>query len=344
MKILICTGIYPPAIGGPAYYALGLENEFRRQGHTVRVLTYGFERKLPPIVRHIYFFLRTCFSLFGVDFVIALDTFSVGWPSMMASRLFGKKNILRIGGDFLWESYVERTHEDVTLSDFYKTFYKKLNLKEKLIFLITRFTLENSSVCVFSTSWQKDIWTKAYGLNPEKNVVIENEYKISNEKTLDSNFKNEQNLKKIYLWAGRDITLKNIVRLKKAFTEAQKKDSSLELSLVSGVSKEELYSRIAQCYAFILPSLSDVSPNVVLEAIGFGKPCIVTKENGIKDRLNDTVLYIDPLDQKDIEQKILNMAEPEIYKIYADRAQTFSFVHTTEDIAREFLALYSRIQ
>ena len=45
-KILICTGIYPPRIGGPAQYAKEVKEELERRGNIVKVLTYKLEYKL----------------------------------------------------------------------------------------------------------------------------------------------------------------------------------------------------------------------------------------------------------------------------------------------------------
>jgi len=119
MRILIATGIYPPDIGGPAQYAKGVEEAWRKEGHKVKVLAFRFERELPTGIRHLYYFLRVLFSLGGVDFVFSPDTFSAALPALCAAKLCGKKVIIRTGGDFLWEQYVERTGDLVLLRNFY---------------------------------------------------------------------------------------------------------------------------------------------------------------------------------------------------------------------------------
>src|SRR3989344_1940294 len=100
MKILITTGLSVSDIGGPFQYAPRLKEEFERLGHSVEIAQYNsIERALLGILPKV---LR-------VDSVIALDSFSVGIPSVMAARLFRKRVVVRVGGDFLWESYVQRT-------------------------------------------------------------------------------------------------------------------------------------------------------------------------------------------------------------------------------------------
>src|SRR3989338_9856968 len=119
MKILIATGIYPPDIGGPAQYARGVEEAWKKEGHNVKVLAFRFERKLPTGIRHLYYFLRVLFSLPGTDFVFSPDTWSAAFPATLACKLAGKKIIIRTGGDFFCEWYVERTGDRVLLRDFY---------------------------------------------------------------------------------------------------------------------------------------------------------------------------------------------------------------------------------
>ncbi|OHA54130.1 MAG: hypothetical protein A2Z62_00105, partial [Candidatus Terrybacteria bacterium RIFCSPLOWO2_02_42_20] len=55
LNILICTGIYPPDIGGPAKYAKNLTDEFSRNGNKVKVLAYGMEKKMPIGARHFWY-------------------------------------------------------------------------------------------------------------------------------------------------------------------------------------------------------------------------------------------------------------------------------------------------
>ena len=161
LKILITTGIYPPKIGGPAQYAQNIKEEFEKIGHAISVKTYGVEDKLPTGLRHIFFFFKIIPKLLSADAVFILDTLSVGLPTVMACRVFGKKGIIRTGGDFLWEQYVERTKKNILLRNFYQTENSNFSFREKIIFRLTKWTLDNASKIVFSTEWQRDIFIKA---------------------------------------------------------------------------------------------------------------------------------------------------------------------------------------
>ena len=139
MKILITTGIYPPAIGGPAKYAEKMKNEWEAMGHRVYMKTYGIEHHLPSIIRHLFYLIKIIPAVIMADFIFALDTSSVGIPATVASIIFGKEIIMRTGGDFLWENYVERTGDLVLLRNFYennmisdRNYGKNWSKKEKI--------------------------------------------------------------------------------------------------------------------------------------------------------------------------------------------------------------------
>lgn len=334
MKILIATGIYPPDVGGPANYAKSLNDEFIKLGYCVVVMSYGIEKRLPVGIRHVVFFLKMIFALRGIDFVIALDTFSVGFPSVLASLLLKKKIIIRTGGDFLWEQYVNRTSKKVPLVDFYN---KDIifSSKEKIIFKITKFVLHKVDAIAFSTNFQKNIFSRAYSLNKEKTYVIENFYEEKKQEIAP--------MRKDFLWAGRDIPLKNLEYLKKAFNLAKESNNEIELNMITGIKREELLNKIKKSYAVILPSFSEISPNFILEAVAYNKPFIVTKHTGLVERLKEFGCFIDPFDIKSISESILLLSDSVYYYNKKENLLAFNFVHSYKEISEEFLSIYRKI-
>ena len=168
MKILIATGIYPPDIGGPAQYARNLYQMWKNAldaqaypAHEVKVAAYRWERAFPPLVRHILYFLKIMRKGWNADLILVLDTWSAAVPAMYACKFMRKKYVLRTGGDFLWETYVERTGDLVPFKDFYATRMDKLTHKEQLIFKLGGASVRNAGAAIFSTEWQKDIFEEA---------------------------------------------------------------------------------------------------------------------------------------------------------------------------------------
>ena len=334
MKIVIATGIYPPATSGPAQYAAALEREWVARGNAVTVVTYGLENRLPTGVRHLLFFLRVLPVAARADFVLALDTFSVGLPTVAAARLLGRKIIIRTGGDFLYEQFVQRSGEQVLLSKFYLE-SRAFTRKEKIIFALTRWTLRNVSALVFSTTWQRDIFLKPYALEQQKIFIVENRFdeKISDEPAATKNF----------IFATRPIAYKNIEKFKEAFAAAQKQKPEISLDIFHATPHDELMKKIATCYAVVMPSLGEISPHVITDALRCNKPFLLTRESGYAQKLRDVGLLIDPLSAEDMTQKILWIVQDANYAAAMARVRGYNYTHSWGQIADELLKIANEI-
>lgn len=326
-RILIATGIYPPAIGGPAEYAKRLEDTWKSQGFIVDVKYFDFEHKLPTGLRHLYFLTRSLLALLRADHIIVLDTFSVALPIAIGCMIFGKGFIVRTGGDFLWESYTERTKQKVLFRDFYKQ-KRNFNFKEKLILLATKFVLKRSSKIVFSTLWQRDIWVSQYRFDLSKTVVVEN---FCNPKKIQTKATNRR-----FVGSTRPLVWKNIDMLEKVFSDFDLIERGAEL-YTTITKQEEFLAVLRDSYAAILVSLGDISPNMILDAIASGKPFIVTREIGIYDRVKDIGIFVDPFDMEDIKEKVLWLLDEDNYKKQKALVEDYSFSHSWQEIANEIL-------
>lgn len=333
IRIVIATGIFPPDLGGPAYYAEGLVKSFGPVS-SVHVLSFASERNLPSGIRHAVYFFRVCKALFNADVVLALDTFTVGVPSVFAAKLLRKKVVIRTGGDFLWEQYVERTKEKVLLSEFY-TGTRQLSLKERVIRLITGLTLRSADCVVFSTEWQRKIFMLPYRLSSVYTTVVENScpQKVHTEKPLKKNF----------LWAGRDIFLKNKEFLVEAFDAAQRKRTDITLDILEGIPREKLFEYMKSCYAVLLPSLSDVSPNFLLEALSFGKPFVSTVDTGLTGQIRECGIFIDPRNKVELADAILALSDDDTYAKYKNKIDSLSLHRSYDDVARDFMVIFSTL-
>ncbi len=332
MKIVISTGVFPPEIGGPAEYARQLSETLRIQNHDVIVTNFAGIRSLPTGIRHIVYFFRVLTDAWDADYIIALDTFSVALPSVVLARILGKKVVLRVGGDFLWEAYIDRTGEPILLSEFYDV-KRSLTLKEKIILNITRGVFSYTDGIVFSTSWQRDIMTKPYRLQLEKTQIIENQYSVVQIKPrlLDE--------PKVFLSPSRDRKIKNKKNVEEAFKKVQEKFSDIVLD-TRVVSHEVLMEKMQHAYAVVVASLSEVSPNLVLDSIKYGVPVVVTQDTGIRDRLRDLAIFVDPRSVLDIAQGIESLLNTSVYDAYAHKIQQNTYTHSWNEIAQEFIDFY----
>ena len=324
MRLFITTGHVLSNVGGPAQYGPKLKEEFENAGHKVRLISYdAVERILPIGLRHIYFFLKILPSIVWADKVITLDTFSVGVPSVFAAKLSGREIAVRIGGDFLWESYVERTGNKITLKQF-NEHIPQLNIKERLIFYFTKILINLADRLAFNTEWQKEIWRETYNISYAKSVVVR--YYIP-EKQINTSTGT------YFLWAGRRIKLKNIDLLKELSKE-------FEIEIISELSHAQLQEKIKNCYAILLPSFSEVCPNFILEAISYNKPFIMTEETGLKEIYNKGGIFINPFDKKALGKAILEMLDVERYKKYKTELESLNLSHSWQELAKEFTLVW----
>jgi len=342
MRILIASGIYPPDIGGPAQYARNLYETWKKQGHDVKVAAYRWERIAPLGLRHLLYFTKIIRKGWNADLILVLDTWSAAVPTMYACKLIGKKYVVRTGGDFLWEEYVERTGKMTLFRDFYTTEIdrnqSKLTFKEKLIYKLGGASLRNAGAVIFSTVWQKDIFEKAYDLDPRKSSLVENFCRPHDSASMSE----PEN--RSFVAGTRALKWKNIELLKEAFADARVEAArrglpDIELDCGKAVY-DSFVEKIRRSYAVILASIGDISPNMIYDAIGTGTPFVVTKEIGIVERVKDAAVFVDPLNKKDIVDKIVWMADPANRKAQAEKVRKISFTHSWDEIANEIVAVW----
>lgn len=330
MTIAFATPLYPPKIGGPSKYAKALHDEFKKRGFRVPVVTYGaLERALPFGIRHLAYFCRLIPSVLRSNAVLAFDTWSVGFPALIAAKLFGKKYVVRIGGDFLWELYVGRTKEMVRLSEFYSP-TRKFSFKERCIRAGTRYLLRHADVLAFNTSWQQGIWQRAYGFPKERAYTVENYFPAKRD------FGEAKN--KSFVCAGREHPLKNQALLEEVFARIQIDfpTATLDSRVLEGVDH---HMRMKDAYAVVIASVSEVNPNLAIDAIMAGKPFIMPSDSGGYERLKDICIGIDTRDSNALEGAIRTLLDPRAYQEYLANVRAFTYTHTWEQVAEEFLAL-----
>lgn len=328
MRIVIATPFYPPHSGVLAIYALGLKEAFEERGDIVTIVSFDSVRSLPPGLRHLLYFMRMLSAARSASFVLALDTWSVGLPAVIAARLTGTTFAVRIGGDFLWEAYVARTKESVRLSEFYIP-GRALSWKERFIFRGTQFLITHACALIFTTRFQKNIWSASYRIDEKRVSIVENHFPASIGTYLPARGP-------ILVAAGRGIALKNMEMLERVVARLQDTHPGLELDSRL-LPPEEHRNRIGTAQAVVIPSISEVCSNTAIDAVSMGKPFICTEDTGTSEHLKDCGLFIDTRSEAALEQAIETMLDPVSYEKLAGNARAFSFTHSWDDIASEII-------
>ena len=374
-RILIAAPMLPPDIGGPGAYARGLADAFSKRGHRLSVLHYG--TKADPLghgirqagiplsaflpVRLLRYAFAAWRMLGEADIAIALDPVAVGGPLALACRVRGRPFIIRIEGDALWERYVERTGDEMTLRQFYEALPRlRLNRRERAWRRMSRRVFPRAKRSVFSSRWRQEIFSLGCPGNEGRMARIEPPWPASEETGSKTQEARGRNM--VVLFAGRFIRIKNLERLIRAFLAAAPAGWRLELigegpghSALTRLIREagagdriairpplrqpELRREIASVHAFVLPSLTDVSPNVILDCIAVGTPFLLTRETGFYEALKDTGLFVDPLDEEDLVAKLSALMDPQSFAACRDRLAKFSAGHSWENVADDWLNL-----
>ena len=254
-------------------------------------------------------------------------------PALLAAAATRTPLIVRIGGDMVWESYVERTKEPVRFSEFYEA-KRRLSLKERLMRAGTRMLVRDARKLLFNTRFQRDIWQKAYGFDASEAGVVENFVPQKEEAAPPAQGK------KIFVATGRDIALKNRAKLELAFAKIREKNPDAELD-VRSLPPAEHRARLRECYAIVIASISDIGPNTAIDAVVAGKPFITTEDTGAKERLADLGLFIDTRSDAALVQALETMLVPEQYERFAARIRAFAFTHSWDEMADEILSAYA---
>jgi glycosyltransferase involved in cell wall biosynthesis len=147
------------------------------------------------------------------------------------------------------------------------------------------------------------------------------------------------------LGSTRELKWKNLDMLKEVFKEAQEQVVSQNLEPIELDTSKAMYlnfiERMRRSYAVILVSIGDISPNMIMDAIRVGVPFIVTEEVGIKNRIQEAALFVNPRDPKDIQAKIVWLANPANRKIQAEKIRRISFTHSWEKVAEEIVSVWN---
>lgn len=317
MKIILATGIYPPEIGGPATYVRAFAQELSKIGHEVKVVTYGrveggkwkvesderwevlvVSKKCGPVLRWWRYAQALKKVAADADVIEAFSSVSAGVPLILA-RLKGPKKVLRLGGDFFWERYTDRGGAK-GLKDWYADLreWKVESGKWKVAKCLMQKLLRSFDHIVFSTDFQKALYRAQYRL--PMHSVIENALPSGTPvvHAAHAPFR--------LLFMGRFVGFKNLPSLLKALTFLPQcaltfvgdgpmagalRALTLELRLSDRV--EFLPSQNASAKArtmadadlLVLPSITELSPNVALEARAAGLPVLLTRATGFGEAL-----------------------------------------------------------
>ncbi len=367
MKIIFATGIFPPDIGGPATYVEKLANELVQRRFEISVITFsdnkikekydfpviGISRKYPKAIRYFIYFLKLLKLAKNKDVIYSQNQTSAGLPSVLVSKILKKRLILKIVGDAAWENYANRVTEFNSIEIFQE---KKYDFLTELFRKTRSFVAKNADIIIVPSQYLKNI-VKGWGV-PEQSIKI-----VYNalEQLSEPHISKEEIKKKIrikgdiILSIGRLAPWKGFSALIDIFPELLKENPDFKLIIVGeGEEKKKLELRVEKLRLkdnvklvgkvshqdiplyfkaadiFILNSGYEGLPHVVLEAMQFGVPVVISSKGGnpelIKDSFNGFLIGYNNKEQ--IKNTLL--------KLWQDKNLQKRFVENSKEKLKEF--------
>jgi len=325
MEICIITPTFFPEPGGPSAFVDNFVNSLIKDGHRVTVIAISespdlsFKAENYLLVKisrkqlRIFRVLKTIFSIIQLgrksDLIFSCGLFL---ESAISKLIIRKPLIIRIGGDPVWEKWTNQEGMKADLDEFYKNRYSpKIEFKKYLQKVSCKLADRVITPCYFFKSL-----IEKWKVKPEKIEVVYNGVNVEN-MNLPPKEKLKRDLfllqeKTVILTIGRLIEFKRIDEIIKSFSEI--KTDHLYLYIIGeGFKKDELialckkldildrvnflgiknhnevlqYLRAADL--FVLNSIDEVMPNVVLESLAVGTPVIAPNGGGIPEIIQDQV-------------------------------------------------------
>jgi len=382
MKILITTGIFAPEPGGPATYTPQLAQHLNGRGHEVTVVTFASreymdgDEKYPftlvRIPRHgpskipgkrsltnywrLLRWLRK--NIADYDIAYTLSWVSCGGPLMLAALSKRVPYVVRVGGGYIWEKYLDEGKPPMPLRDFYaKGIYRNY---PTMFFFIKR-VLKNARHVVFNTDPQRTLFTRYYALRGERVSTIYNPMsRIDLDASRDVRYPDKE-----IVFAGRLIAMKNVDTLVRAFAHVEDKEYHLRIigdgpqrdkleriARAVGIGdrvifepakgRDELYQSIINCAFVVLPSWTEFSPNQIAECLSLGIPFLVTDEHYLPMDTSH-VLTIDPRSIDDVAEKMNALTSFNTYASHVSELHKLSVGGTWLEVTRQHEKLFRKV-
>lgn len=320
-KILICTGIFPPDIGGPASYAVTFGNAVSSDT-SVTVLTYSSKlkfkddknfpfkvvriwRRWPRPLRFLLYFLKAQFHASRNNVVYSLNAVSAGYPALWAARLKRKKFFVKIVGDYAWEIAVQKNKSSFLVTDFQNSAKSgKVKTLAKIQYRVCR----KADGVIVPSKYLAGI-VKGWGVDENKIRVIYNGVDFKK-----SELTKEEARKKIAIpghliissgrlvpWKGFRMLIKIMPKIlefnqffrliiigdgpEKNTLETMIKNMGLDrkVFLVGKKTRDEVATYMAAADMFILNSGYEGFSHQILEAMAAGVPVIASAIGGNKE-------------------------------------------------------------
>lgn len=312
MKILIASGIFPPAIGGPASYVPDVAAALAAAGDHITVVTAGpaapSDQVFPFRVIRVDRPRSAARWMAPVRALLrAADDadvlFAVGWlPQSAAAALrLRRPMVARVVSDLAWD---RATAYGWTADDLDAFHSRRYGLRVEALKAVQRWAVGRAARLIAPSRWLA-AWLERLGV-PSSRIRV-----IPNAVTVPEHIQPARPaVPTPYLVAavGRlvpvkriDLAIAAIAELPEAsllvIGDGPEKDALQHLAVSRGVAsrvrfigavdRETMYSYLAACDVLVLCSAHEGFPHAVIEAMSLGVPVVSTRVGGVAEIVAD---------------------------------------------------------
>jgi glycosyltransferase involved in cell wall biosynthesis len=209
-----------------------------------------------------------------------------------------------------------------------KSLFKTRYLQYFDIFRNTEKMLNTCDIILPNTEEERSQINTLFDIQKEKCIIIPNGVDMDFKYGYDTEFKQKYGLENFILFIGRIEPRKNVLRLIRAFVKSNidstlviigkivdenyyrlciKESNNRVLFLPSMLHDSELLkSAYKSAKVFVLPSYFETPGIAALEGGIAGANIVITKVGGTREYFNDYAWYVDPMDEGNIRQELIN--------------------------------------
>jgi glycosyltransferase involved in cell wall biosynthesis len=315
LRITLPTGIFPPDIGGPASYVPRIADALAARGHTVDVLTladdptgggtYAFpvqriRRGMPRIPRMIRTISAITASAQKADLIYANGLFI---EAAIAAALARKPLVMKIVGDWAWERACNRGEILPSVEEFQS--HRQSPRSEAVKWLRTRVTRQADTV-ITPSRYLKAV-VAGWGIPARKIEVVYNALETPPEtdaaRVAPFDGATLITVARLVAWKGIDGLLELIADRKDwrllVIGDGPERGNLESLAARLGVSdraiftgglpRRQVFAYMKTAEVFLLNSLYEGLPHIILEAFAAGIPVVASSAGGTKEVVEDGV-------------------------------------------------------
>lgn len=322
-KLLICTPIYPPEIGGPATYTKELSERLHNK-YDITILTYGENDKSPVFpgtklvtiskslsmpIRILLYTLKLLTISKNFDLIYVQNAVASGFPVAINKMIKGTPFILKFVGDEAWERATQRKETTKFLEDFLENNKnEKLSKWVRILLLIQGFTLRKANIVTTPSKYLGEALVKNYGVKKENFITNYNASETEERELAFPVSKKEFQIcttARLTKWKGIEGIIEASKLLKEKFPEltcviagdgpelsnlqelSKKLGTESYVKFLGRVSRDETYKLRKESSIYVLNSTYEGLPHTALTSFQAQIPIVATDTPGTNEAVYD---------------------------------------------------------